>query len=622
MCPVVPNDKRRQARPKLPAERRHPAPIDQESKPVSHRWTLAISILLAAVTISVYSPVIRHPFINYDDPNYVTENKNVQAGLSWHTIFWAGTATVQSNWHPLTWISHALDFQLYRMDARGHHVTSLALHTANVVLLFLLLSALTGSTVLSGIVAAMFALHPLNVESVAWIAERKNVLSMFFLLLALRAYVWYARRPDWKRYSLVAFLYILALASKPMVIMAPCLLLLLDYWPLQRVNGSMKMSAHFPVSQATWARLIVEKMPLFLLSLGSAIITVISQSGDSIVSFGELSFPVRAQNAIYSYAMYVAKVFWPVKLAVIYPHPFNHLSLAEVALSMLFLIAVSSFVWWKRFERPYLITGWLWFVLALVPVIGIIQVGLQGMADRYIYLPGVGLFLMLVWRGFEWARDRHVNFPATATITGVILLLLAALTFRQIGYWRSSYDLWAHTLAVTHDNFVADIKMGDLLLEQGRHEAVDYYEAADKLVRLSPAIHGKIASQMQDQGDFRNAIREYHIVLHADPDRRTQAYTYANLGVIYRQLGDYKKAREASEQALRLDPDAVYKTVRQISELVSARPDAPGYFQLGLVLEGAEQLTEARSAFEQALRLNPEYSPARKALDRLIADKQ
>jgi protein O-mannosyl-transferase len=591
--------------------------------PVPRRWMLAACILLAVVTVSLYSPVIRHPFTNFDDPNYVTENQRVRAGLSWHTVAWALTATEQGNWHPLTWISHALDCQLYGMDAGGHHVSSVLLHALNAVLLFLLLAQVTGLTVRSALVAALFALHPLNVESVAWIAERKNVLSMCLFLLALGAYGWYARQPDWKRYAGVAVLFALGLASKPMVITLPFVLLLLDYWPLGRVRGWAEPSTAFPVPQTTWARLLAEKVPLLALAIASAIITVIAQqSGHAVIPFGDLPFRARMQNALYSYAMYVVKLFWPVHLAVLYPHPLDGLTFAQVALSALFLLTVSAFVWRERVRRPYLVTGWLWFLGTLVPVIGLIQVGAQGMADRYAYLPSIGLFLMLVWRGSDWAEERSLDPRMIAPVAVTVLLVLGVLTFRQIGYWRSSYDLWAHTLKVTRDNFVADEKMGDWLLTQRRPEALDYYEAAAKIAPLNPAIHGKLASELQDHGDLQGAIREYNIVLRADPDAAIQAYTYASLGVIYRELGDYPKAREASERALRLDSDAVHKTIRQISQGVTASPDAPGYFQLGLLLEGAGQATEARSAYKQALRLNPEYDPARKALETLGAGKQ
>jgi protein O-mannosyl-transferase len=623
MTPARTRNKRRQTRPEFASGRRVTAAIAQSIKPTSHRWTLAICILLAAVTLSLYGPVIRHPFINYDDKDYVTENQQVRAGLSWHTMVWALTATGKANWHPLTWISHALDCQLYGMDAAGHHLSSILFHVLNTVLLFLLLAQVTRLTVRSAVVAALFALHPLNVESVAWIAERKNVLSMFFFLLALGAYGWYTRQPNWRRYAAVALLFALGLASKPMVITLPCVLLLLDYWPLGRVRGWAKASTIFPVPQTAWARLVAEKVPLLALSAASAIVTVIAQqSGHAVVQGGHLYFQVRAENALYSYAMYVGKVFWPVHLAVFYPHPLDKLTFLQVVFSGLFLIVVCTYVWWERVKRPYLVTGWLWFLGTLVPVIGFIQVGAQGMADRYAYLPTIGLFVMLVWRTGDWAEEHSLSFRTIAPVTVTVLVVLCALTFRQIGYWHSSYDLWTHTLAVTQDNFAANNNLGDLLLGQGRPEAIRYYEAAAAIAPWDPVSHGAVASNLQDHGDFQNAIREYDIVLRANPDPPIQGFTYANLGVIYRELGNYPLAREDSERALSLDSDGVHEMIRQLSEMVAAHPAAPGYLRLGLLQEGAGQFAGARSAYEQALRLNPQFEPARKALEALVEGKQ
>src|SRR5271165_2922733 len=338
MTPVRPREKRRQSRPHLIGDQMDAVAPGSATRPDPHRWTLAACILLAVTTLLLYSPVARHPFTNFDDPDYVTQNPHVQTGLSRQTMAWAWTTTEQANWHPLAWISHALDCQLYGMNAGGHHLTSVLWHVLNAVLLFLLLARVTGSTARSALVAALFAVHPLNVESVAWIAERKSVLSMFFFLLALGAYGWYARRPDGKRYVAVAVLFGLGLASKPMVITLPCVLLLLDYWPLGRVRGWTKPSPAFPVPQTTWTQLVAEKAPLLLLSLASAFMTV-------IVPLGHLHFVYRAENALYSYAMYVIKVFWPVHLAVLYPHPLDKLTFAQVVVSALFLIAVSAFVW-------------------------------------------------------------------------------------------------------------------------------------------------------------------------------------------------------------------------------------------------------------------------------------
>ncbi len=583
---------------------------------------LAICILLAVATLSLYGAVASYPFTNYDDPYYVSDNQPVQAGLSWRTVEWSFATTEQANWHPLTWLSHALDCQLYGLNAGGHHVTSVLWHVLNTVLLFLLLVRATGAMARSAVVAALFAVHPLNVESVAWIAERKNVLSMFFFLLALGAYGWYARRPDWKRYGLVAVMFALGLASKPMVITLPCLLLLLDYWPLGRVRGWTSPSIAFPVPQTTWSQLVMEKLPLLVLSLASAIITIVAQrSGNALVPEWHVSFPARVQNAVYSYAMYVVKTFWPVHLGVLYPHPLNKLTFLQVALSVLFLIAVTWFIWRERARRPYLVTGWLWFLGTLVPMIGLIQVGAQGMADRYAYLPAIGLFLILVWGIVDWAEEHRLNVRITAAVTVAVLIVLCVLTSRQIGYWRSSYDLWAHTLDVTQDNYMADDYVGNLLLNQGRPEALQYFETAAKIAPLDPISHVVIGSTLQDSGDLQGAIQYYDVVLRGHADTTLRAKVYANLGVIYRQLGDYTTAREDSERALRLDSETILARIRQLSGNAAAHPAAAQYFQLGLLQEGARQVDEARSSYEQALQLDPGFRPAKRALEALAEEK-
>jgi protein O-mannosyl-transferase len=617
MTLVSRKDRRRQARLDLKAESRRTAEAPNAT-PVSPRWTLAIGILLAVVTLSLYSRVVGFPFTNYDDPYYVTDNQPVRDGLTWHTVEWSFATTEQANWHPLTWLSHALDCQLYGLNASGHHLTSVLWHVLNTVLLFLLLVRATGAMARSAVVAGLFALHPLNVESVAWIAERKNLLSMFFFLVALGAYGWYARQPDWKRYGVVAVLFAMGLASKPMVITLPCVLLLLDYWPLGRVQGWTRPSAAFPLPQATWLRLVTEKLLLLALALASAIVTIVAQrSGNALVPEWHVSLPARVQNALYSYAMYVVKVFWPVHLGVLYPHPLNKLTFVQVALSSLLLIAVSAFVWRERLGRPYLLAGWLWFLGTLVPMIGLIQVGAQGMADRYMYLPAIGLSLMLVWRVSDWAEEQRLNVWMTAAVTLTILVVLCVLTFRQIGYWRSSYDLWAHTLEVTQDNYMADDYVGNLLLSQGRPEALQYFATAAKIASLDPISHVVLASALQDSGDLQGAIQYYDVVLSGHPDTTLQAKVYANLGVIYRQLGDYATAREDSGRALRLDPETIRERIRQLSGIATAHPAAARYFQLGLLQEGAGQIAEARSAYEQALQLDPEFGPARRALEAL-----
>jgi len=568
------------------------------------------------MTLAVYLPAVFYPFVNFDDYDYVTQNPHVQAGLSAETISWALTSTEASNWHPLTWLSHALDCQLFGLNPHGHHLTSVLLHTGNVVLLFLILQWATGVPGMSAMAAALFALHPFNVESVAWVAERKNVLSTFFFFLALAAYGRYARRPSLGSYLLVALAFAMGLASKPMLVTLPFVLLLLDYWPLGRIQ-SWTEPQHNP--QTSWPRLLMEKVPLLCLSVASSIITMIAQR-EAVSQV--VTFRMRIENAIYSYACYVMKIFWPSHLVVIYPHPQDELSKLAIGASALFLIAVSLLVWRRRKESPYAIVGWLWFVGTLVPVIGIVQVGDQGMADRYMYIPAVGIFVILVWSLVEWAKSQawrsdSARSIALKVVASFVLLALGLITIHQIHYWRDPMALWEHALELTKDNFVAEDHLAGLLVEQGRiAEANRLFESAARVAPLDPISHTGLGAAAQDRGDLQEAIRNYEIALHAK-DQGLLAMTYANLAVVYRQLGDYSTARQNSELALSHDHETVEVMIQESLEALQSVPEPSGYVRLGFLLEGAGRMDHAKSAFEKALQLNPNFAPAQKALQEL-----
>lgn len=597
-------------------------------------------------TFLLYLPVSGHPFVNYDDDNYVTRNPHVQEGLSGKTLLWALTSTEHDNWHPLTWYSHALDWQLYGQDAAGHHVTNLLLHVISVMLLFLLLRRATGATGRSLVVAALFAFHPFNVESVAWVAERKNVLSTMFLLLTLGAYGWYARQPNLKRYLLVAVLFLAGLASKPMVVTLPCVLLLLDFWPLQRVQGwrqapaprgtggkDQRLSqaaivddAAFPVPQVTWPRAVLEKLPLLLLSAGDGILTIIAQRAGGAM---RLSLPlvVRLENAVYAYAMYVWKAFWPLKLAPFYPHPGATLALWQLELATLFLVTVSVLVWRERFTRRYLVTGWLWFLGTLVPVIGLVQVGEQAMADRYAYLPLLGIFLMVVWGASDLADSLRLTFRWRAAVVAVVLVGLAFLTWRQIGYWQSSYDLWAHTVNVTKDNFTAEDNLGGSLLVLGRaDEALPHFQNAARINPRDPTSRLDIAAVLAQVGRTQDAIRAYQDAMPLVTDRRVTPIVYENIGILYANLGDYAKARKSYQNALQIDPGQtssrtalVNLDLTEAMKNVSDHPSAAGYLRVGQLLQQAGHLPEARTAYARSLALDPRLAEAQKGLDVLDA---
>jgi cytochrome c-type biogenesis protein CcmH/NrfG len=601
---------------------------------------LVICSLLAVVTLALYSPVIHHPFIfNYDDDGYVINNSHVQAGLVWKTVTWAFTSTEYSNWHPLTWLSHALDCELYGLNPAGHHVTNLVLHVLNVMLLFLLLVRATGAAGRSLLVSALFALHPFNVESVAWVAERKNVLSTLFFLLALGAYGWYAVRPSFKRYVVVAASFFIGLTAKPIVITLPCVLLLLDFWPLRRIQGwseslppklgdrdqeirpgHMNPRAILPVFQVPFSRLVLEKLPLLALSAADAIVTIFAQR-----SYGSMHLVlplwVRSENAVYAYAMYVWKGFWPVRLAVFYPYP-AALTGWQLGLAAAFVVTESVLVWRNRASRPYLVTGWLWFLGILVPVIGLIQVGEQAMADRYAYIPMIGIFLMAVWGAAELAESRDLSFPSRVKSAAVVLVIFALFTREQIRYWQSPYDLWLHATNVTKDNFFAEENLSAALLMSDRsEEAIPHLRNAVRIRPRDPSAHLNLAASLVATSHPQDAISEYELAISLAPDHKMLVVAYQTLGRLYGELGNYSKARESYQQALRIDPQNVAaknaldgidlsEAIRSVAE----SPSSQGYLRLGQLLQRRGQVSEARTAYEQALQLNPKLDEAQKAL--------
>jgi len=586
---------------------------------------LAICLLLAVVTLALYSPAFGHPFIfNYDDDIYVNNNAHVKAGLTWETVRWALTSTESSNWHPVTWLSHALDCVLYGLNPHGHHVTNVLLHVLNVVLLFLLLVRATGAAGRSFLVAALFAVHPFNVESVAWIAERKNVLSTFFFLLTLGAYGWYALKPSIKRYAAVAALFVLALASKPMVVTLPCVLLLLDYWPLRRIRGWNQFNPEtaFPVPQAPLSRLVLEKLPLLALSAADCAVTFFAQRSGGAMRL-VLPLGVRLENAVYAYAMYVWKAFWPAWLAVFYPHPGATLAVWRLALAALFLFAVSVLVWWQRAVRPYLIVGWLWFLGTLVPVIGLVQVGEQAIADRYAYVPLIGIFVVAVWGAADLADSRQLSFRSRAKAAAIVLAILSLFTIDQLRYWRSAVDLWAHAVDVTKDSFLGEEDLGAALLATDRYaEAMPHFQKAVKLRPSDPGPHLNLAGDLALGDRPREAVLEYEtaIPLTSDPEMRLSAYT--TLGRLYSNLGDYAKARASYQQALRIDPqkasarEGLAKV--ELSDAIRNAVETPSgeaYLRLGQLFQQEGRAPEARAAYEQALQLSPKLGEARKALD-------
>jgi len=517
-----------------------PEPVGIFSSP--GKQTLILCLLLVVATLAVYNPINRNAFVNFDDDQYIAHNPHVIAGLSWQTVGWAFSHYYEANWHPLTWISHALDWQLFGANPIGHHYVNVVLHAVNVVLLFLLFQSASGFTGRSLMVAALFALHPVNVESVAWAAERKSVLSMFFLLLAMHAYGWYVRKPQVRRYSLVALLFAFGLMSKPQVITLPFLLLLWDYWPLGRLK-----EADAAVDKArTIRRLVLEKLPLVLLSLASAIITMEAQkAGNAIRSVISYPFDLRLENALVAYSRYIGKAFWPVHLSPMYPHP-QTISPWQLIASILFLSLITERVIDKR-QRGYLVTGWFWFLGSLVPMIGLVQVGEQAMADRYAYLPFVGLFVMIVWGLAEFALARQIPARSMAVAGALILAALSFLTYRQVGFWHDSEALWTHALQVSDEgNYKAHFNLAVIYDAQGRYDAaVEQFRAAENPRDDDPRIHLGMGIYDQRHGYAQEAIDEYQAVL-----RLGSQATNEQMALAYLLLaGAQEKAGHAAEAA-------------------------------------------------------------------------
>ncbi|MFN2542061.1 MAG: tetratricopeptide repeat protein [Chthoniobacterales bacterium] len=543
----------------------------------THRSVVIVCVILVAITWAVFGQTIRHDFVNFDDHIYVYDNPVVSSGISTGNVAWAFTHAHARNWHPLTTISHMLDCQLFGLNPGTHHFINVLLHSVAVVLLFLVLWETTASLWPSAFVAAVFAIHPLHVESVAWIAERKDVLSAVFFMLTLGAYVPYVRQPSRRRYLTVSIVFVLGLMSKPMLVTLPLILLLLDYWPLGR--------------KQTWARLIAEKMPLFGLSAASCAVTLIIQRDNAAID--QLPFLWRLSNAIVSYVAYLGQMFWPVKLAVFYPHPNDSLSMTPVILSLILLSGITAIVIFFRRKRPYLFVGWFWYVIMLLPVTGLVQVGEQARADRYTYLPQIGLYLGFTWLIVDLVTRRQwrPQFVATAAVT--IVLLLSWRASVQAAYWKNSEALWSHALAVTSNNDVAHNNLGFLFLQRGQFDAaISHFESALKIRSQNAAthynlglalIHNNLANALVRKRQIDEAIPHYEKAVALRPDYADAHY---NFGVVLLQEGRLDEAIEHWRKTVAIQPD-----------------DIEGHATLGDALIRVGQIENAIAEYETALQL-------------------
>jgi tetratricopeptide (TPR) repeat protein len=542
----------------------------------SEKRVVVFSLLLVVGTLVCYNPIVRNQFTDFDDSVYVLRNAQVQTGLTWATAKWSFATFHAGYWHPLTWLSHALDCEIFLLNPAGHHYVNLLLHTANAVLLFLLLQQATGLTWSSLLVGALFALHPINVESVAWIAERKNVLSMLFFLLAVLAYDRYARIGRRYLFWWAAVLFALGLMAKPQIVTLPFVLLLWDYWPLQRMNArSLSDDSVTPVPRS-FGFLLWEKWPFFILAAVDSVITVIAQrAGSAVRTAQEVQVSARFENALVSYVRYLEKMFWPTRLAPMYPHPGNSLAGWQVVGAAVLLILVSALVWHWR-SRRYLVFGWLWFLGTLVPMIGIVAVGEQAMADRFAYIPFIGLFVAVVWAAGAIVAKYRIPAVWPATVAGCLLLILGCLTYRQLGYWHDDETLWRYTLSVTQQNYMAHDNLALALAKEGRSdEAVVEFRAAEALHRYPPGQILELASYENRVGHPQEAIEECDSVLHSSPDRQIQAAAWSELGQAQLQVRQYDEAERSFQDALRVSPENGPSLVGSgVLALRARKPDA------------------------------------------------
>lgn len=599
---------------------------------------LLLSVALIVITLAIYWRVGGHEFINYDDNLYLTENPQVAAGLTGANIIWAFTSVHASNWHPITWLSHMADVQFYGMNPRGHHLTNVVIHALSAALLLFLLFRLTSSLWQSFTVAALFALHPLHVESVAWVAERKDVLSAFFWFLTLLCYAEYVTRRKSSLYLLALSSFVLGLMAKPMLVTLPVVMLLLDFWPLNRYSArTLEPSGQRPARGYTFLALVKEKIPFFACSFLSAVVTIYAQhKGGTISTLEILPVNLRIGNAIISYAQYTLKTFWPHDLAILYPFPAS-LPLWQILCSLLVLILISVATIRAARNYPYLAVGWFWFLITLLPVIGLIQVGCQSMADRYTYIPIIGLFIMAAWgvpallQGFQYRKF------ALALLTSAVIIISAALTWQQIGYWHDDITLFQHALSATSNNFIAHYNLGtDFVKERNLDDAIkefqatlaikpDYFKARDNLgaalaskgdldaaitvyregLALSPnnfVTHYNLGAALTSKGDLDAAIKEFQAALAINPNYVEAHYS---LGITFAAKGDLDAAIKEFQAALALNPNS-----------------SKVHNNLGIALATKGELDAAIKEFQDALTLNPRNSSAYSNLEIALDQKR
>jgi protein O-mannosyl-transferase len=590
------------------------------------KFSLSIIAVLIIASLIAYGRILNNDFVNFDDNEYITENEFIKSGLNFTTFKWVFTAVVSSNWHPLTLLSHALDWTLFREHAGGHHLMSLLLHIGSTVLLYLFLKKTTNNLWSSAFVAFLFALHPLRVESVAWASERKDVLSLFFGMAVLYAYAMYVEKQQLSKYMLCLLLFILALMAKPMLVTLPFILMLLDYWPLKRwqkalqpeKNISVQPAKRMPLtikgkkhetvvsevkrkeflssanSSPNAGYLILEKAPFIVLAIIFSIVTIWAQY-KGMASFQKLPFPERMANALVSYISYLGKSFWPVDLAVFYPYQYSYASW-QILGSFFILLSISIAVIYFAKKAPFLLVGWLWYLGTLVPVIGLVQVGSQAMADRYTYLPSIGIGIILAW-GIPYLLPSEkmrkiILIPAAA----IVLTVLTILTWQQCGYWKNSMELFNHALQVTKNNYLAHDGLGVTLNAEGKQqEAIYHYKSAIKINPDYAYAYYNLANAFKDQKNMEEAAKNFRETIRVNPNFKD---AHNNLGLILElYYNKYDEAIYHYQQEIKTHPDGYN-----------------AYYNLGIALARKGELQKAIEHFRKAVYLRPDLPDARKAL--------
>jgi len=565
-----------------------------------HRLKLFIGMALIAVTLTIFWPVQNFEFVNLDDGVYVTHNYRVQSGLTWESFIWSFTTTHSSEWHPLTWLCHMADYELYGLNPKGHHFTNLLFHTANVLIFFLVLSRISKNIWVSGLIAMLFAVHPLRVESVAWVAERKDVLSAFFWILSMWAYLSYVERGGIKRYLTVLLFFILGFMAKPMIVTLPFILLLLDYWPLGRfqfrsfmsvANSQPRQLRDLKDSSSTVLHLLLEKIPFFILSVLFSFLTLFAaESGGAVKSIEFYPITMRVSNALISYVSYIGKTIWPHPLACFYAYPDN-IPLWQAAGAGLLLLGISIFAIRSVRKHPYFLVGWLWYLITLVPVIGFVQAGDQTMADRFTYVPLIGLFIIIGKGTFVFSKGWRYRRVIILIATGLLFSIYVVVTRFQIQHWRNSMTLFEHAIEVTSNNYLAHNNLGNVLAEQGKYdEAISHYVEALRIKANYADAHYNLGNALAKQGKVQEAIEHHKAALRITPhDVRIRS----RLGVLLAGQKKYQEAIAHFEEALRIDPKY-----------------ADAYNNIGVALLDQGYHQEAITHFQEALRIKPNFQEA------------